>query len=72
MRVGKDPGQVKREEPALTCTDCGKTISAYESMTPAAVAASTKKRFGAALCIACGQKRAEKEKQRSTEGGEAD
>ena len=41
-------------------------------MTPAAVAASTKKRFGAALCIACGQKRAEKEKQRNTEGGEAD
>lgn len=72
VRVGKDPGQVKREEPAMTCADCGKTITAYESMTPAAVSASTKKRFGVALCIACGQKRAEKEKQRITEGGEAD
>ena len=70
--MGKDPGQVKREEPAMTCADCGKTITAYESMTPAAVSASTKKRFGVALCIACGQKRSEKEKQRITEGGEAD
>ena len=70
-KVAKTP-YIEQWTVPLICADCGQTIEAYEAMTPAAVAASTKKRFGAALCIACGQKRAEKEKQKSTEGGEAD
>lgn len=67
VRVGKDPGQSRKDEAPMICADCGQTIEAYEAMTPAAVAASTRKRFGVALCIACGKKRTEK--QKSTEGG---
>lgn len=70
VRVGRDPGQSRKDDPPMVCADCGKPIGAYESMTPSAVAASTRKRFGAALCIACGKKRTEK--QKSTEGGGAD
>lgn len=41
------------------CEECGAEITAAYGMTPEQIAAATKKKYGQALCPACGQKRKE-------------
>ena len=55
-RLGRADGGQK-------CSDCGKPIVAWGNMNPSQVAASMVKRFKVPLCMACGQKRADAEKQ---------
>lgn len=52
-----------RVETVQKCSDCGKPIVAWGNMNPSQVAASMVKRFKVPLCMACGQKRADAEKQ---------
>ena len=58
-------GKVSADKPTKIayCSDCKKPITGYGNMTPAQVAANTAGKFGQALCVACGQKRADAEKQ---------
>lgn len=52
-----------RAETAQKCAECGKPITAYGNMNPSQVASGMIKRFGVALCMACGQRKADAEKQ---------
>jgi hypothetical protein len=45
------------EEPVIACEDCGKPIKASGKMTAAQVAALGREKYGAAVCVECGQKR---------------
>lgn len=51
-----------RAETVQKCPDCNKPIVAWGNMNPTQVAASMIKRFGVAVCMGCGQKRADAEK----------
>lgn len=60
-----DAVRVSKKRPApvsaakIICEDCGKEIAAYGKMTAQAVAEYTAGKFGARVCMACGQKRAD-------------
>lgn len=43
----------------IFCEECGEKIESAYGMTPAQIAAMTKKKYGQVLCPACGQKRKE-------------
>lgn len=61
VRVSKKrPAPVKAEK--IVCEDCGSEIAPYGKMTAAGVAEYTFKKFGAKVCMACGQARADAEK----------
>ena len=47
------------EQEEIFCEECGSKIEPAYGMTPAQIAATTKKKYGQALCPACGQKRKE-------------
>ena len=47
------------EQEEIFCEECGTKIEPAYGMTPAQIAATTKKKYGQALCPACGQKRKE-------------
>lgn len=57
-------GKVSDNKPTkiVYCSDCKKPITGYGSMTPAQVAESTASKFGQPLCVACGQRRADSQK----------
>lgn len=61
-----------RAETVQKCSDCGKPIVAYGNMNPSQVAASMMKRFGVAVCMTCGQKRADAEKAKQGDANDAD
>lgn len=47
------------EQEEIFCEECGSKIEPAYGMTPSQIAATTKKKYGQALCPACGQKRKE-------------
>jgi len=47
------------EQEEVFCEECGEKIEPAYGMTPAQIAEATKKKYGKALCPACGQKRKE-------------
>ena len=47
------------EQEEIFCEECGEKIESAYGMTPAQIAAMTKKKYGQVLCPACGQKRKE-------------
>lgn len=65
VRVSKKkPTQKAADAPqSFTCTDCSETITdETQSMSAAALAAYSKKKFGVVVCTKCGTKRAEAQK----------
>ena len=58
VRVKNEHPAEETKAPALpVCADCGSVIEASGEWSAPQIAASTKKRFGAVLCMTCGNKR---------------
>ena len=65
VRVSKKkaPQKAKEAPQSFTCADCGESVTdETQSMSAAALAAYSKKKFGVAVCTKCGAKRAEAQK----------
>lgn len=56
------PAQGTSGSKPILCQDCSRPITAYGEMTPAQVAERAQARFGARLCMNCGKRRLESNK----------
>lgn len=62
VRNKKAPQPVQTAQVQI-CSDCGKPIVPHGNLTAGQVAQRTQEKFGAVLCMACGIKRMDKEKE---------
>ena len=59
------PKETNKSEPII-CTDCKKTVEAFNNMTPAQIAQHSKKAYGKILCYACATKAKEAKETKET------